>query len=110
MREFDPQIIYQTTVRAGEEWAVANSEANFLEETRKTLRASLMLKHIEKGDSAAAAETKATASDEYKLHIKGMVEARQKADTLKVNYFALQELSNNRRTEAVNLRREKDFV
>ncbi len=103
---FDPDKIYHETVAAGDAWAKAHSNALFLEETRKVLRSRLMQKHLAEGKSVAAAEVAAMASEEYETHITGMVAAREKADTLRVKYQAMVELSSNRRTESVNLRTE----
>lgn len=104
---FDPDAIYRELITQGEAWVKANGEADFLEETRKTLEAQLTLEHIEAGDSAAAAGIKAKADDRYELHVKGMCEAREKANGLKVRYDAAKELSQNRRTQESTRRAER---
>jgi hypothetical protein len=74
----DPDKIYDSLVRAGEQWADAEAAASLLEETRKSVLAKLM------NDSAVASiagkEMTALASDDYTDFVAGMVKARAAAN------------------------------
>lgn len=98
----NPDHIYQTLVAAGDEWADANAAADILEESKKTILAELMLRSEEK--SSAAKETYALSHDDYKRHIKSMVEARRVANRQKVKFDGLKMLAELRRTESANMR------
>ena len=92
----NPNEIQEKLRLAGEEWAHADAKASLLEETKKTLKAKLMLKAT--GSSVAKCEIEAEASEEYETHIKGMVAAREEALIAKVCYDSLKTKAELMRT------------
>lgn len=85
---FDPHKLAEKLLEHGAAWADANCAADLLEETKKTLRSQIALKHIPEVGSVAKAEMIAEASVEYIDHIRDMVEARRKANKNRVQYDA----------------------
>jgi hypothetical protein len=67
---------------SSEEWADADAAANQLEETKSAVLAKMMMAE---GDiPVSRAEMRVKASDEWREHIKKMVDARATATRLKV--------------------------
>lgn len=95
------KTIYQEIVEMGHEWANLNAAAELLEESRKSI-----LSHLMQGyeGSNAARETGALQDDNYREHIKEMVEARRRANIAKVNYEAIKIKSEMWRTQQANER------
>jgi hypothetical protein len=105
MSQFDPDRCFQELLKAGEAWADAEATAQQLEELKKVVLADLMVGE----GSVASREQKALASDEYKRHVKGMVEARRSANRARVRYKSLEVLTELRRTQQANLRAEMNL-
>lgn len=100
----DAEKIYDTLVKAGEEWADADVAASLLEETRKSVLAKLM---VECGHaSIAGKEMMALADDSYKAFVTGMVNARKAANKARVRYDSAKTLSELRRSEESTRRAE----
>jgi len=104
MRKFDPDKIAHELSEAGKEWAEAEATASQLEELKKVVLAQLKTQSGEK--SEAAKETEALASEEYKTHIVGMVEARRVANIKKARYLTAKTWAELKRTEQSNRRAE----
>lgn len=73
-------------IEVGEQWADMHSAAEALEETKKSVLGHLVLGFIADGMPAGKAEHAAYASDEYRTHVKSMVEARRKANRARVRW------------------------
>ena len=108
MSNFDPNIIAHALSESGREWAEAEAIASQLEELKKVLLAQLKTQSSEKSD--AARETEALASEEYKTHIIGMVEARKQANIKKVRHLTQKTKAELLRTQQSNLRAEKQLI
>jgi hypothetical protein len=70
--------------KRGLEWAEADGIARQLEETKSTMLAVIASEHAK--ESAAKADLLAKADERYAVHIKGMVEARTRANKAKVKF------------------------
>lgn len=102
----DAEKIYESLVRAGEEWADCQAAADLLEETRKSVMAKLV---NEAEGSVNAREYKALADPEYRKHIDGMVTARKVANKARVRYDSAKILAELRRSEESTRRAEMTF-
>jgi hypothetical protein len=100
----DPDRVYNSLVKAGEEWADKQSAADLLEETKKSVLAELTNQC--EGKSHAVKESTALALPEYRLHLANMVKARRDANICRVRYEAQKMLAELRRTEASTRRAE----
>jgi len=80
----NPNEVYEKLRLSGEEWAEADYLASLFEETRRSLKSKLMVGSGE--TSVAKAEMVAEANDEYREHIKKMVDLRRLAIRAKVKY------------------------
>lgn len=96
-REFDPFRLTEEVIRLGEDWADKEAAASSLEESKKTLLASISLDYIAGGVSGAAgertkampvtqAELRALADIRYTTHLELMVAARKEAQIARVRY------------------------
>lgn len=85
---FDPHKLAEQLLSHGSAWAEDNCAADLLEETKRTLRSQIALKHLPDVGSVAKAEMIAEATAEYIGHIKQMVEARRNANKSRVQYDA----------------------
>lgn len=99
----DAEKIYDSLVRAGEEWSDLDAAANLLEETKKSVMAKLI---NEAEGSVNAREYKALADPEYRRHIEGMVTARKAANKARVRYDSAKVLAELRRSEESTRRAE----
>lgn len=98
LREFDPQKLTAEVIRAGEDMADKDAAASAMEETKKTLLASLTLEYLSGGASSGAlgekakalpvsqAEIRALADPRYEQHLDLMVAARKEAQRARVHY------------------------
>lgn len=102
----DPDKIRARIVAAGSGWSDKEHAASLLEETRKSVRAQIAVKYLEKGDSAAKAELYAEQDQIYLDHLKAMCEARRQANLAKVNYDAGRNWVENLRTNESTRRAE----
>lgn len=100
----DADSIYESLVRAGEDWADKEAAAALLEETLKTVKAKLMNEC--QAASIAAKEMLALADDEYKAFVTGMVQARKAANKAKVKYDSAKVLAELRRSQESTRRAE----
>lgn len=100
---FDANKLSNEICTAGENWADAEAIASQLEELKKVVLSELM--NTGSG-SVASREMAALSSIEYRNHIEGMIEARRKANRLKVRYKALETLAELRRTQESTKRAE----
>lgn len=105
----DADKITERIIKRGEAWADKDAAASLLEETRKTVRAQIAVKHIGGGLSAAKAELLAEASSEYLEHVRAMVEARKEANRERANYDGGKIFAELTRTEAANTRAEMNL-
>lgn len=81
----DPRELHSRLVKLGEEWAEAEAAAQLLEETRKSVLGEIFQRKVVHM-SATAAEHVARATEDYRDHIKAMVEARHEANKRRVRY------------------------
>lgn len=94
--------IHQKLTELGNAWSDANADAELLEEKKKILFSEMVCRS--KLTSIAAKEHEAQASDEYKTHIEGMVEARRKANRAKSDLGNALAWLDWKRTEAATER------
>jgi len=106
----DIEELSQQVAEVGAAWVDALAEADLLEEAKKMKLATISLHHMEGGDSKAAAEVKALASEEYSAHVEKMVRARQEANRAKVQYEALKAHLNLVRTYEASRRAEMQLL
>lgn len=99
---FDPNVLYQKMVDAGNDWADKQAAATVLEDTRNTILARLM--QSSEASSVAAREVEAKASKEYESHIKAAQVAQAEALKAKVKYEAIKTWIDLMRTRAANER------
>jgi hypothetical protein len=95
--------IYETIIKAGEEWADMDAAATLLEETKKSVLAKLI---NEAEGSVNAREYKALADPEYRKHVEGMTQARKLANKARVRYDSARILAELRRSEESTRRAE----
>lgn len=100
----DAEQIYNTLVKAGEEWADADAAASLLEETRKSVLAKLMNEAAHA--SIAGKEMQALADESYRDFLTGMVSARKAANKARVRYDSAKTLAELRRSEESTRRAE----
>ena len=92
-------------MEAGNDWADKKAAAELLEETKRSVLSKAKME-LGKDKSDAAAETLALCSQEYREHVRSMVEARRLADRAKVLYDNLNVLMELRRSEQATRRVE----
>lgn len=102
----NPTQIYQQMLEAGEDWADKEAAASLLEETKKSLRSSLATEKIQQGESAAASEAHAEASEQYRQHLEDMVEARRLANRARVKWISVQTYNKLIQTKEATARAE----
>ena len=81
-----PEELAATMEGLGSDWADKEAAANLLEETRKSIRAKLVLKYLPGAKAINKAEAMAEADAEYMKHIADMVDARRQATRARVKY------------------------
>tara|TARA_X000001316_G_scaffold8246_1_gene2165 strand:- start:65 stop:439 length:375 start_codon:yes stop_codon:yes gene_type:complete len=84
--QFNPTALMKRALELGEEWAEADAVASMLEDTKKTLLASITNEFLGQGRNKTTAETMALASKEYLDHIKQLGEARKDKNKTNVKY------------------------
>lgn len=104
----NPEAIYTKLLAAGEDWADKKAAAELLEETKKSVLSQQKVK-LGTDKSDAAAETLALCSQDYRVHVASMVEARRQADRAKVLYDSLNTLMELRRSEEATRRSEMNI-
>lgn len=102
LMSFDPNVLYQKMIEAGNDWADKQAAATVLDDTRNTVLARLM--QSSDAPSVAAREVQAKASTEYERHIKAAQEAQAEALKAKVKYEAIKTWIDLMRTRAANER------
>ena len=100
----DAEKIYDSLVKAGEDWADADAAASLLEETRRTVLARLFNDYSE--GSNQVREFKALADPQYQDFVGGMVAARKAANKARVRYDSAKVLAELRRSEESTRRAE----
>jgi hypothetical protein len=103
----EPEKIYESLVKAGDDWADAEAAADLLEQTRKTVLAKCM--NDANGGSIASKEMNALASEEYESFLEGMVTARKAANKARVRYDSAKVLAELRRSQESTRRAEMTF-
>lgn len=91
LKDFDPNRLTQDVIAIGENWADADSAASSLEETKKTLLATLQLEYMLEGAGGkpmpvAQSEMRALADPRYEQHLELMVQARKESHRMRVRY------------------------
>mgnify|MGYP000872197155 CR=1 FL=1 len=104
---FDPDHAYRQMVEAGEAWADAEAAAQALEESRKSVLASLMVGQA--APSLGAKEMHALADEQYRGHVEAMVKARKAANLARVRYDCRKVLAEMRRTQESTRRAEMNI-
>lgn len=103
----DAEKIYESLVRAGEDWADAQAAADMLEETRKSVLAKIMADS--QHSSIAGKEMYALADGEYRTFLENMVRARKAANKARVRYDSAKVLAELRRSEESTRRAEMNL-
>ena len=101
-----PHEAYERLTSAGDDWADTEAAASLLEETRKTLRATLMVGFIRSGSAIGKALEQAQATPEYLDHVKSMCDARRLANKAKVRWISAQTYVDLMRTAEATKRAE----
>lgn len=116
LRDFDPEKLAQEVVEYGNQWADADAAANVLEETKKTVYARLVLTELEQKQASgkampvSQAELRALAHPSYEDHLNKMVDARKRAQELRVKYDIGRAKLELYRTRHTTLRNEAYLV
>jgi hypothetical protein len=84
--KFDPNAIFSHLEETAEECAMAEGLADQLSEHKKILLAKITLEEMALNKSRVEAETTAVASQEYQIHVNGMLAASQKANRSRMKY------------------------
>jgi hypothetical protein len=103
----DSEKVYDSLVKAGEDWADKEAAAALLEETRKSVIARLMNEAAQ--TSVAGKEMQALSDESYVDFVTGMVNARKAANKAKVRYDSAKVLAELRRSEESTRRAEMTF-
>lgn len=94
----NPYTLAEEVAKAGYQWSDAEAGADALEETKKSMLASITLEYITNGTTSGAAgqapkkiskieaETHAQADPRYAIHLDMMVDARRQANKARVRY------------------------
>lgn len=99
--------IFQRLCAMGEEWADQDAAARLYENLENSRLAQLTLEVMAaERTSRAQAEQTAQASDEYQEHLRDMVEARRKANRLKVRWDSAKMWCELMRSQNANRRAE----
>ena len=106
----DIDAVYHQMQHLGNKWADAHAEAEMLEEAKKCVLSTITLHYITDGETKASAEVRAYASQEYQDHIKKMVEARRKANVLKIELESTKTHLNLTRTYEATRREEMKML
>lgn len=106
----DIDAVYHQMQHLGNKWADAHAEAEMLEEAKKCVLATITLHYITDGNTKAAAEVQAYASQEYQDHIKRMVEARRRANLAKIELESIKTHLNLTRTYEATRREEMKLL
>ena len=96
---YSPDEIFRALEDAAEEWAHAQLIADQLEKSGEILLAKMMLEAKDAGTPATLAKEAARVRVDWREHIKGEVEARNKAQRAKARYHNMQALADARRTQ-----------
>ena len=99
-----PDELFERLRLAGVDWADKEAAASLLEETKKTLLASIMRDSLSEG--VGKAETIALSSSKYQEHLVLMVEARREATKARVIYDSGRVFADQCRTWAATERAE----
>ncbi|MEO0498953.1 MAG: hypothetical protein AAF205_00150 [Pseudomonadota bacterium] len=97
----DPDAAFTEMEAAADEWTDAEAAAALLEETKHVLLAQLM---SGQDGSISSREMHAKATSSYDLHVRGMVEARRKANRAKARLQNMKARQEARRTAEVSAR------
>ena len=95
---------------SGLEWADKNAAANLLEETRKSVLATLIVEKMSRGNSHAKSEQLARTEEKYKDATKAMIEGRREAERAQVGYKVAQAAIDLYRTEMSTRRAEMEHI
>ena len=106
----DIDAVYHQMQHLGNKWADAHAEAEMLEEAKKCVLSTITLHYISDGETKASAEVRAYASQEYQDHIKKMVEARRRANVLKIELESTKTHLNLTRTYEATRREEMKML
>jgi len=106
----DIDAVYHQMQHLGQKWADQHAEAEMLEEAKKCVLSTITLHYISDGETKASAEVRAYASQEYQDHIKRMVEARRKANILKIDLESTKTHLNLTRTYEATRREEMKML
>lgn len=107
MPEHERPISEQFRIVA-KQWVDAHAAANLLEETKSAVLSRLMM-NLGREVSVARAEMEVKAGDDWKEHIEKMVEARKKADLLRVQMKYIEMRFSEWQSNDANQRKERHF-
>ena len=106
----DPNKAYHELMQTGADWADKHAAFHVLDSTTKSVLASCAKEHMERGDSAAKADTYARCDTRYTEHLTAVSAARKAELHAKVKYDSVRALVELRRTEAATLRSEMQLA
>ena len=107
--DFDPQMIYQKVLKAGEEWADLKAAYEVFEDNTKSVLGQLATKYLPSTKSRTEAEKVAIASAEYMEHLKSLQDARRLFLQAQVRYDSLRLLAELRRSQESTKRAEMNL-
>jgi len=92
--------------KAAMAWVDAEAAAEFLESTKSSVLAEMMMPHMEDGCAINRAEQQVKASPEWKAHVHSITEARKAANRCKVTLEYLKMRFNEWQSQEANNRTE----
>lgn len=102
----NPDEIYETISKAGEEWADKKSAYEALDDNTKSVLAEITGRYMDTGQSKSAAEVSALASRDYREHLASLSKARGEFLRAQVRYDSLKMLAELRRSQESTRRAE----
>lgn len=102
----DPEMIYNSVLAAGEDWADKKSAYEALDDNTASVLADLMSNYMDGSVSHAEAKVRAQANKAFKDHMASVKSARKEFLTAQVKYDSLKMLAELRRSQESTRRQE----
>lgn len=103
---FDPDRIFHEVSKCGDEWVDAKSAYEMLEDSSKSMLASILTDFMDTGLTKSESEVRALASSKWKDYLASKAAARRAYLLAQVRYDAMKSLSENRRSQESTRRAE----
>ena len=102
----DPDAIYRTLEKAGEDWADKKAAYEALDRNTKSVFADVLVNFMDSGLSRAESEARSLSSSVYKEHLASVSRAHKSYLQAQVLWSNLQTLAELRRSEESTRRAE----